>query len=285
VGSGWAGGPAHPPRLYLSAVGDGGTGYAEDLAVWNNYAVGDMDKLVFGNLLYEMSAMGGLCTSVAFDAQGLGMVHARNMDWPLPQIRSRTILIDFDGPAGPFTAVTMPGYIGVLSAVAPGRFSATINSTLNQPWHGRIPNFSGFAASFALRSVFESCEDYDDAIHTLLNTEVFSSFYVQVVGPKRGQAALVRMLRSGNHEVLKYAGKALGISNHWPLDDDFADRDDDEWCTDSLGRLAAIERAAQRLRPRTLRGCFGALGRSPVRNDNTTQTMVMSARTGEVLLG
>jgi hypothetical protein len=36
----------------------------------------------------------GLCTSVGFHQPGLGMVHCRNLDWPIWQMKKATIILD-----------------------------------------------------------------------------------------------------------------------------------------------------------------------------------------------
>lgn len=273
-------------RAVFAVMDDNGTGYYEEVKAWHKGAVSSMSQLIFGNLLYELSSVGDLCTSVAFHTPRHGMVHARNLDWPLPAIKKSTILVDFETDEGPYTAVTMPGYVGVLSGVAPGRFSATINAHINYTEEVQWPNLTGWPASFALRWVFENCATYDAAVADLLATEVVSDFYVQVVGTQKGEAAIVRMCRDAPNELIEYGRGPLGIANHWPDDSNYRDLEwEDGSCTDSIDRLHAIQATARKTVGRTLRGCFKPLNATPVNNENTMQSMVFCPESGEVLLG
>lgn len=51
----------------------------------------------------------------------------RVLDWRTNGLGRYIIAAKVEGPAGPFTSMTWPGYSGVLQAMAPGRFSAALN--------------------------------------------------------------------------------------------------------------------------------------------------------------
>ena len=51
----------------------------------------------------------------------------RVLDWRTNGLGRYIIAAKVEGPAGPFTSITWPGYSGVLQAMAPGRFSAALN--------------------------------------------------------------------------------------------------------------------------------------------------------------
>ena len=144
-----------------------------DADAWANGAEIDRNELILANLSYELAQsfnmpvvghvkkwLGFGCTAAAYNLpKGQGVAHVRNLDWPLPECGPSTALIDFQSESGPFTAVGWLAFIGILSAVAPGRFSATINMA---PQAGMVT--AHWPPSFALRHIFERCEDFDDAV-------------------------------------------------------------------------------------------------------------------------
>jgi hypothetical protein len=88
------------------------------------------------NLSYEWA-----CTaSVAADPCGGGMRLRRTLDWPLPGLGRNVIVARESSPAGPFLNVTWPGAVGVLTAMAPGRFAVAINQA---PLRGHGVGFAG----------------------------------------------------------------------------------------------------------------------------------------------
>src|SRR4051794_297087 len=75
-------------------------------------------------LLHSAYAFG--CTALADEAAG-GPVLRRTLDWPFPGLGRLVEVTRQRGTAGEFLNVTWPGFAGVLTAVAPGRFAASIN--------------------------------------------------------------------------------------------------------------------------------------------------------------
>ncbi len=75
------------------------------------------------NLVYEWAC--STCAGPSPDGQGNRLV--RLLDWGLAGLGPYSIIARHDGDAGPFASVTWPGYCGVLTGMAPGRFSAAIN--------------------------------------------------------------------------------------------------------------------------------------------------------------
>lgn len=66
------------------------------------------------------------CTALAFDRLGSPAI-ARTLDWPFPGLGRHVEVARMAGNAGEFFSVTWPGYVGALTAMAPGRFAAAIN--------------------------------------------------------------------------------------------------------------------------------------------------------------
>jgi len=126
-----------PGGTALARVGDplvrkwmsrSGTPYAADIAViqrdlghpgvWTLHAA-----YLFG------------CTALA-DEGSSGPRLRRTLDWPFPGLGRLVELVRQQGPAGDFINVTWPGFVGVLTATAKGRFAASINQA-PMPWRGR----------------------------------------------------------------------------------------------------------------------------------------------------
>jgi predicted choloylglycine hydrolase len=217
----------------------------------------------------------GLCTSVAFHQPGLGMVHCRNLDWPLKQMKDATIILDCKSDAGPFRAVTVPGLVGVLSGVAKGRFSITINS--NDVTDHFVPYVNGWSAALLVRWIFENCSSYDEALRELKKASGFVPFFATVVGLKRDEAAVVEVnMRKGNR-YYEQPGEPVAVANHFPSESYEDDED-----SNTQERQDSIETAANRCKAKSLLGCFSVL--NEVLYTGTVQSMVLHPRSGEVLL-
>jgi hypothetical protein len=66
------------------------------------------------------------CTALAREEDGVPWL-ARTLDWPFPGLGRFVEVAHMQGPAGEFYNVTWAGYVGALTAMAPGRFAACIN--------------------------------------------------------------------------------------------------------------------------------------------------------------
>ena len=78
------------------------------------------------------------CTALAREQAGAPWL-ARTLDWPFPGLGRYLEVARMQGPAGAFDNVGWPGYAGVLTASAPGRFAAAINQAplrrrTRHPW-------------------------------------------------------------------------------------------------------------------------------------------------------
>lgn len=153
------------------------------------------------NMSYEWA-----CTSI------VGVSHtgqprlARTLDWPLDGLGSNVIVARVNSPVGPYYAVTWPGYVGVLTAMAPGRFAISINQA-------PLPRRTGVRAAdwvlqksslcgsrdlpphHLLRKVFDECEDYDEAVRILSSTPIALPVFYTIAGIQPGQGAVVERLQ------------------------------------------------------------------------------------------
>jgi hypothetical protein len=111
-----------------------------------------------------------------------------------------------DGGAGTYANVTWPGAVGVLTALAPGRFAAAINQAplfrrtkagvllpvdflLNG--YGAWKNPSRWPVAHLLRFVFDRCATYEEAFEMLTETPVARPALFSIVGAEPGQGCLI----------------------------------------------------------------------------------------------
>ena len=84
------------------------------------------EALDFSGVWLLNASMQWGCTSRASTHDGLPWL-LRTLDWPFRGLGHHTELAHMSGAAGDFISVTWPGYVGVLTALAPGRFAAALN--------------------------------------------------------------------------------------------------------------------------------------------------------------
>ena len=58
----------------------------------------------------------------------------RTLDWPLRGLGRNVVVATIEGAAGIYKNVTWPGFVGVATAMAPGRFSGAINQPPMRKW-------------------------------------------------------------------------------------------------------------------------------------------------------
>jgi hypothetical protein len=136
------------------------------------------------------------CTSRALEHDGMPWI-VRTLDWPFQGLGRHVAVARMCGEAGEFFNATWPGYVGALTAMAPGRFAASINQApmWRRTAHRWLRPFD-FAANalniFArvhyvppdqlLRQVFETCENFAAARRMLETTPVARPVMFILVG-------------------------------------------------------------------------------------------------------
>ena len=134
-----------------------------------------------GALTLNMSYLFACTTSAAAGPNGAPLLR-RSLDWPFDGLGRCVEIAWQSGPAGDFYNVTWPGAVGVLSAMAPGRFCAVINQApmrrrtrgiIGLPYDAMINlgnalmREDGWPPDHLLRLAFETCESFEDAIALL----------------------------------------------------------------------------------------------------------------------
>jgi hypothetical protein len=266
--------------------------YQSEIASWAaalNVSVGTVTIL---NCAYELSHLRWPklfgCTAGVRWVEGLGMVHARNLDWPLATMGAATRLFRFRRGAREFVSVGVPGQMGVLSGMLPQAYSVTIN------WAppAAFPSFD-FGPAFLLREVLETCDSYDTAISALTETRLSTSVFFAVCGARKGQACVIERTQ-GEAIVRPMPGPVLVQANHH-VAGRFAKNNEDILKGSADEDLFSL--AGSGMRADTLCGTLAelplpctpeivanALNAAPVLNADTCQQMVFCPGSGEVMV-
>jgi hypothetical protein len=172
------------------------------------------------------------CTALAREQDGVPWL-ARTLDWPFSGLGRHVEIARMRGEAGEFFSVTWPGYVGSLSATAPGRFAAAVNqaplyrrtrhpwlrpfdiaaNAINTWWRVRhIP------ADQLLRHVFETCATFDEAKVRLETVPVARPVIFSLVGCRAGERCIIERTEDGHvtrHDDTAAANNWLKASGNW----------------------------------------------------------------------
>jgi hypothetical protein len=164
------------------------------------------------------------CTAACHET---GMPHlVRTLDWPFPGMGRGLSVARQAGPAGEFLNVTWPGAVGVLTAVAPGRFAATINQAplrrrsrfgllrvvdygLNALATYRHIRFA--PPDHVLRQVFETARDYAEAKRQLAAIPVARPVLFALIGVRPGETCVIERTET----AARIHEGTFSVANDW----------------------------------------------------------------------
>jgi hypothetical protein len=150
------------------------------------------------------------CTAAARDEDGAPWL-ARTLDWPFPGLGRHLELARLRSAAGEFVTVTWPGYAGILSAMAPGRFAAAINQAplwrrTRKPWLRPFDIAANAVRTWGirhcppdhlLRQVFETCRDFSEARRRLESEPIARPVIFTLIGSRRGERCVIERTEEG----------------------------------------------------------------------------------------
>jgi hypothetical protein len=171
------------------------------------------------------------CTAAARDEGGAPWL-ARTLDWPFAGLGRRVEIAHMQGEAGDFYSVTWPGYAGVLTAMAPGRFAAVINQAplwrrTQRPWLRpydiaanalRTWRIRFCPPDHLLRDVFETCRDFGEAKRRLETVPIARPVIFTLIGCARGERCVIERTEEGfasHAEDTAAANDWLQRTPHW----------------------------------------------------------------------
>lgn len=146
------------------------------------------------------------CTGlVGPDPAGPGARLIRVLDWRMRGLGRHVVVARAVAPAGTYYNVTWPGAVGVLTAMAPGRFAAAIHQapmrrfTFSKAadWARNRMHFwrrTSLPPSHLLRHVFETCPDYAAARQALSRTEIALPAIFLLTGTKPDECCVIERL-------------------------------------------------------------------------------------------
>ncbi|MGE0118981.1 MAG: hypothetical protein AB7S71_07850 [Dongiaceae bacterium] len=170
------------------------------------------------NLSYEWACTSGLSPA----ADGRGMVLRRTLDWPFHGVGRHAVVARRDAPVGPWFDITWPGFVGVFTALAPGRFAAAINQAplrrrtglLAADWLAdriAVGRSRALPPCHLLRRVFESCATYDAAKAALIDTPICLPALFILAGASASAGCIIE--RTEDRAAVTAAPAC--VANHW----------------------------------------------------------------------
>ena len=156
------------------------------------------------------------CTTAA-----VGPMMLRVLDWRFDGMGREIVVAKHSSTAGSWLNVTWPGFVGVLTALAPGRFAAALNQAplrrrtyiLPIDWlidRVKVNNSRAIPATHLLRLAFETCRNFNQAVALLRDTPIALPAMFAVSGPD-GQAAIIE--RQERSAVVLTGNEVM--ANHW----------------------------------------------------------------------
>jgi hypothetical protein len=235
------------------------------------------------------------CTARASEQDGVPWL-MRTLDWPFRGLGHHTELAHMSGERGDFISVTWPGFVGVLTAMAPGRFAAALNQA--PMWRctrhrylrpfDYVANVRRAAAGAGrmppdqlLRRAFEVCADFAAARRLLETTPVARPVIYTVVGCAAAERCIIE--RTETDFVTRHDDTSA--ANDWvPCRDGWEGRiGTRRFLTSSFADAASYSRA----RRESLNGWTGAASapgfdwvREPILNPYTRLAVAMCPAKG-----
>jgi len=194
-------------EYFLGPLGQEITGVAQVLGV-------PVGEIVMMNLFYEIVA---LCTSIVAETPDGTIYHARNLDFGIglsftDGLRNLTIEVEFQkGGKTLFTGVTYAGYVGMLTGMAPQRFSVSVNERLSWDIIGNLmeilTNSNASVVSFLVRHVLETASNYTEALQILSTHPLIADCYIILAGTKSGEGAVITRERESAEDIWQLDAK------------------------------------------------------------------------------
>jgi hypothetical protein len=175
-----------------------------------------------GAALLNMSFEWTCTTGAAPSPDGSGNRMLRVLDWRLPGLGAHVVVARERAPAGLFYNVTWPGAVAVLTAMAPGRFSAALNQApMRQHGLGLLGNWAVCRAkvwrstalppAHLLRKVFETATDFAQAKRMLTETPLCLPALFTLSGVRAEEGCVIERTETA---AFVHDG-ACAVANQW----------------------------------------------------------------------
>ena len=172
------------------------------------------------------------CTALAREEDSVPWL-ARTLDWPYPGLGRYVDVVHMRGAAGDYFNVSWPGYVGVLTAMAPGRFAAAINQAplwrrTRHPWlrpYDLAVNgvhtwwrMRHIPPDQLLRQVCEECHTYAEAKTWLEITPIARPAIFTLTGCSPSERCVIERTEEGfdtRHEATAAANNWINPVEPW----------------------------------------------------------------------
>ncbi len=242
-------------------------------------ALADVDPVavLLVNVYYDAFKHLMGCTAFAVDSPD-GPIHARNLDWWTERsaLSRNTIVARFRrDDAILFEAVTWPGFIGVLSGVAHGRLSVTLNAVLSDEAPGLATPIG-----LVLRELLTSA-DFSTARDDLARRPLACDCLLLLTGAHKGEMCVIERTPTRSEIRGTDSGAIVVTNDYRALNAPDPTRGTTSTLqTTSCGRYDRASWRVHAEHPASADACFDILDDKGVKMDITVQQMVMSASQG-----
>lgn len=221
--------------------------------------------VVMANVAYDLANI-GCSTFIVPTARG--PLHARNLDWSFPRglLKEHLMVARMrNGRHGDYAIVGWPGMFGVLTGIAPERFSVTVNyvrnvgeSTLSGALKRAVAG--SWPVAWVVRQAFDEAKDFKSAVRILKEAELLAPVLFTVAGTENNERVVIER-GCDTWAVRKADGLgAVCTTNHY-VSSEFRDDNVDLMPKDTQERLAALSQT---------------LGKSPVDTAEAAITLLSS---------
>jgi hypothetical protein len=197
------------------------------LAKWGNAHLAEIDAIAA-----RLGRPGAYFLSVNYEwactcrvAPGPGRRSARLvrvLDWRTPGLGRHVIAARVESPHGRFVTLTWPGYTGVLTGMAPGRFSAALNQAPMRKAIGfyvldwavsrrRVWTMPHPTPAHLLRSVFESAATFAEARERLTRAPISTPAIFSLAGLRASETVVIERTET---DARVHIGPNVA-ANHW----------------------------------------------------------------------
>ena len=232
----------------------------------------DATKIVLDNMFG--------CTAFAIETP-TGILHARNLDWWTEHsaLSRCTTVCNFVGaPAGDFTTIGWPGFIGTFSGVAPGRFAVTLNAVLSlDPPQPAVP------VELLLRTVLEQARSFNQAREILSRTPLPCDCLLLLTGTLSGEIVVIERAPARYAFRGPKNGNVAVTNGYLQLEADIGSAPSSLFAS-TCQRYYRVEALIRNHLPDSVQHCFHYLSDPEVQMNMTVQQMVFRAATGEYWL-
>ena len=255
------------------------------LVKWNNAHLPEIDAVARtldrpGAYFFSVNYEWGCTCRVAPSPDGTSAWLVRVLDWKTPGLGRNIVAARVQAPAGRYVTLTWPGYTGVLTAVATGRFAVALNQAPMRKAVGfyyldwaanrrRVWSMPHPTPAHVLRSVCDEAETFEAAVARLSMEPISTPAIYSIAGVSAAETAVIERSET---EARVHRGVQVA-ANHWQAPG---------WTGhprggDSAGRAAVLHGVAA-----DLVADFGWL-QEPVLNARTRLAMVGDAGAGRLV--